>query len=420
MDIANLLAQGTRARPAGMEQNALMQGQEMRQRQMQNALMQMNMQAAIEQRAQAQQAAEQQAQWRNALQVPQGEQFLQPGRPAMNAAQAESAVGTPGYGMSSAQDQMRTMPADPRMVQAVQMAKAGLMSPMDLFKIQNPERKTASAAAGSMIYDERTGQMIAQVPDKAKQDEFVARMVAAGIDPASPQGRAMLMDKLRKDSTHQPPVSVSYGAPVSGIDDKGNPVFFQPAKAGGTPAIIPGVRPKSDDEKPLTDAQSKALLFASRMLSADKTLGELSRKGTQVSVPGSTNNGAIGSAVNMALPAEQQQLAQAKRDFVNAVLRRESGAVISPDEFSNADKQYFPQPGDSRQVIEQKARNRRVAIEGMRTEVPKARQSEVDRVSNSGQTPEAAQPGAPKAGDVVDGYRFKGGNPADKANWERE
>ena len=29
-------------------------------------------------------------------------------------------------------------------------------------------------------------------------------------------------------------------------------------------------------------------------------------------------------------------------------------------------------------------------------------------------------PAAPKAGAVVDGYRFKGGNPADKANWERQ
>jgi len=35
---------------------------------------------------------------------------------------------------------------------------------------------------------------------------------------------------------------------------------------------------------------------------------------------------------------------QAKKNFVNAVLRLESGAVISPSEFTNADKQYFPQP----------------------------------------------------------------------------
>jgi len=30
-----------------------------------------------------------------------------------------------------------------------------------------------------------------------------------------------------------------------------------------------------------------------------------------------------------------------------------------------------------------------------------------------------SEPGAPKAGDVVDGYRFKGGNPAEQKNWEQ-
>lgn len=42
--------------------------------------------------------------------------------------------------------------------------------------------------------------------------------------------------------------------------------------------------------------------------------------------------------------AERQKFEQAKRNFVNAVLRNESGAVIADSEFKNADKQYFPQP----------------------------------------------------------------------------
>jgi hypothetical protein len=169
MGIENLLAQGVQIRPAGMERNALMQAQEFKDRQQRNALMQMQMQDAMEQRAQARQAAQQQAEWRNALQVPQGQEYVQPGRPAMNAAQAESAVGTPGYGMSSAQDQMRMMPPDPRMVQAVQMAKAGQMSPMDLFKIQNPERKLMGVKADETVIDERTGQPVFTGAPKAEK-----------------------------------------------------------------------------------------------------------------------------------------------------------------------------------------------------------------------------------------------------------
>jgi hypothetical protein len=56
---------------------------------------------------------------------------------------------------------------------------------------------------------------------------------------------------------------------------------------------------------------------------------------------------------------------QAKRDFINAILRRESGAVISEEEFANAEQQYFPQPGDGPEVIAQKRANRENAIRGI-------------------------------------------------------
>lgn len=139
MDIASLLAQGVQTRPAGMEQNALMQAQEFKQRQAQNALMQMQMQAAQEKRAQDQQNALMLRDWRNSLQEPQGQQFVQSGAPAMNAAQAESAAMLPGYGVSSAQPSIQTAAPDQRMVQAIRLAKMGQMGPADLFKLQNPE-----------------------------------------------------------------------------------------------------------------------------------------------------------------------------------------------------------------------------------------------------------------------------------------
>lgn len=69
---------------------------------------------------------------------------------------------------------------------------------------------------------------------------------------------------------------------------------------------------------------------------------------------------------NFGRDPEFQQFDQARRDFVNAILRRESGAVIADSEFENANKQYFPQPGDSAEVIAQKRRNRETAIEGVR------------------------------------------------------
>lgn len=64
--------------------------------------------------------------------------------------------------------------------------------------------------------------------------------------------------------------------------------------------------------------------------------------------------------------SDYQKVDQAKRNFINAQLRRESGATIQPDEFDNANKQYFPMPGDKPEVIAQKRRNREVAVKNMR------------------------------------------------------
>lgn len=128
--------------------------------------------------------------------------------------------------------------------------------------------------------------------------------------------------------------------------------------------------------KPPTEGQAKALMFGSRMAIADEVIGELAKAGTnmpslakqaveRVPLVGT----ALGMGANALLATDgQQQVEQAQRDFINAVLRRESGAVIADSEFDNARKQYFPQPGDSQAVLAQKAANRRTAIEGMKAE----------------------------------------------------
>lgn len=130
-------------------------------------------------------------------------------------------------------------------------------------------------------------------------------------------------------------------------------------------------------DKPMTDAQSKANLFGTRMQEADRIMTELEGKYSPMAVNAKVAAGEVpmvggiaGYAGNLMLSPEGQQAEQAQRDFINAVLRRESGAVISPSEFTNAKQQYFPQQGDSKALIAQKANNRKLAISGMEVEVP--------------------------------------------------
>jgi hypothetical protein len=79
----------------------------------------------------------------------------------------------------------------------------------------------------------------------------------------------------------------------------------------------------------------------------------------------------VSSAMNvlptfMGGPNEAQQATdQARRNFVTAVLRKESGAVISPSEFAGEAQKYFPQPGDTTKVIKQKQEARELAIKAL-------------------------------------------------------
>lgn len=178
------------------------------------------------------------------------------------------------------------------------------------------------------------------------------------------------------------------------------------------------------------DGQGKAAGFTDRMLQSEGILSGVNGQGgvqEQGTSAVQTGLSAIPGVGNYLTSANRQKYEQAKRDFINAQLRRESGAAISPTEFDSANKQYFPTPGDSSEVIQQKAANRRSAVEAMGREggpsyKPKFSFDEGGRVVPYGQ-PKATQPSAPvppKVGELRDGYRFKGGNPADPNSWVQQ
>lgn len=111
-----------------------------------------------------------------------------------------------------------------------------------------------------------------------------------------------------------------------------------------------------------TAEQSKAAGFAERTSDANKTISALESQFTGVSSYLGQN------LPNYLKTSDRQVLEQAERNFVNAVLRRESGAAISPIEFESASKQYFPQPGDSAQTLAQKKANRESIIRNLQSE----------------------------------------------------
>jgi hypothetical protein len=109
----------------------------------------------------------------------------------------------------------------------------------------------------------------------------------------------------------------------------------------------------------ITDAQRTASGYAVRAEDASTVIDRVGSDFTGVSsrLAGLVPQGAKSDA--------RQVFDQAKRNFINAVLRRESGAVISDEEFANADLQYFPQPGDDEAVLKQKSENRNASVKAL-------------------------------------------------------
>ena len=109
--------------------------------------------------------------------------------------------------------------------------------------------------------------------------------------------------------------------------------------------------------------------YAPRLQTADQTIQQLT--------PSITGMAPISYAVSTHLPTflqsgDLQQYNQAKLNFVNAVLRQESGAAISDSERKQYEAQYFPVPGDTPETIAQKAQNRAQIVQSYITDAGSA------------------------------------------------
>jgi hypothetical protein len=176
------------------------------------------------------------------------------------------------------------------------------------------------------------------------------------------------------------PVTVGGAAPAAAPAMPGGGVPGARLPAPGAGPAAPGMAPPAAGAPgvplmgkgtALTESQSNATAYGLRMKEANSILEDLAKKGT---LRGANIEATpfIGESLGKVLPsflggtsAAQQQVNQAKSNFITAVLRKESGAVISDSEFEREDRKYFPQVNDNDAVIKQKANARKLAIKAM-------------------------------------------------------
>lgn len=202
-----------------------------------------------------------------------------------------------------------------------------------------------------------------------------------------PDGRREMVQKGRE-------------APAGQVLETENGPMLINTRTGAAQPIMVGGQPLAGG-KPLTESQSNATAFGMRAKEANAIITQLEKQGiTNTGLTRATIAGTVGATpfigenlasaannlLNFTASPEQQKTRQARQNFITAVLRKESGATIKPEEFAVEEEKYFPTINDSKQVIEQKQKARELAIKALEVQAgPGKRQIEqLDTGNTSG------------------------------------
>ena len=192
--------------------------------------------------------------------------------------------------------------------------------------------------------------------------------------------------RFNKGAAPQGPVS------LQSVETENGVMTFNPKTGQYTPVTSGGQPLMGKGAGKLTESEGAAVTYGMRMNQANDILKPLEASGLKdtgkIRAGVSGTLGAtpfIGDALARGsdnifntlptilggLSEDQQKTIQARVNFITAVLRKESGASISPTEFATAEKNYFPAPGDPDTVVKQKQAARELAIKGMKIQAGK-------------------------------------------------
>lgn len=122
------------------------------------------------------------------------------------------------------------------------------------------------------------------------------------------------------------------------------------------------------DNKPSNDVQLQSASFGKRAIAASKIADDLLVSGYDPTTLGTQLRSAIPGVNKWTMTENDKIMDNAQRDFVSAVLRKESGAAIPEPELESEKIKYFPQANDSEQLLANKKQLRQRAIEGLKAQ----------------------------------------------------
>jgi hypothetical protein len=158
--------------------------------------------------------------------------------------------------------------------------------------------------------------------------------------------------------------------------------------------------------KPFTEGQSKDNIYVTRAQGAIEVLDPVADE--LVSAASRAANVDPTGFIRSRIQSPEFQVAQqAGNEFLQAILRKDTGAAITEQEQRLYGQTYLPQPGDSPQVLTEKKAARRRAIDAIRAGMSPAQLIAVERGLSQGQSSNGGgQANAPQSGG--DGFSVTG------------
>lgn len=145
----------------------------------------------------------------------------------------------------------------------------------------------------------------------------------------------------------------------------------------------------SGNMKPLTEGQSKDTVYATRARGA---LKEFEPKANAMTGLKDSLVSDIPVAGNYLKSDDYQQAEQSGREFLASILRKDTGAAVTPDEVTLYGAIYFPRPGDGPEVLAQKKASRERAVAAIEAGMPPQAILAQERTLNAEKVPPVPSP----------------------------
>jgi hypothetical protein len=234
------------------------------------------------------------------------------------------------------------------LAQQYMMAPGGLQRGLQLQEMLKKQKPAPlKVGANDRVLDPETfKELVPALPDKDAGSPLAKLIAERDKFPPGHPARKVYDNAITKATTHQPGVSVSYGAPVAGVDADGKPVFFQPDKSGGAPSIIPGVAPP---KQPVPAAlQEKLAQNAVTLQKIDKAIELVAKNPDSFGL-----QNVLGDQVMQRVDPTGVEARAMVADIGGQKIHDRSGAAVTVGE-SERLKPYIPNANDRPETVKKK------------------------------------------------------------------